>query len=92
MTMEDRSLDDFLDTDGDSESDDSTAGNESTQSTAAVETGVDDPEPSLPVDVEPAAATLRVVPGGAECEECGGSVSRLWPVDGTHLCRACKEW
>ncbi|WP_435183234.1 DUF7573 domain-containing protein [Halobellus sp. EA9] len=47
-----------------------------------------------PQDVEPAAATYRWEPDGAECPACGATVERLWSgEDGKgQVCADCKDW
>ena len=91
--MEDRSLDDFADAEGDAEST-AAAGDESNDSDGSPERSSDGDESaeSAPDDVEPAAATSRVDPDGVACPDCGETVERRWRDDDEFVCTACKEW
>lgn len=79
--MENRSLDDFLDTEG------AESGETAPSDPDAVgegETRVD------PAAVESAETTYAA--GRGECEACGESVRQRWRGEAGLVCPACKEW
>ena len=103
----DRSLDEFVETDG--ESDDTGDGSEATDtgdgSEAVDDTGdgseaVDDTEPNdsdtappsdVDGDVEPATPTAAWTAEDT-CGRCGKPTQRSWYEDGTLVCSECKTW
>ena len=103
----DRSLDEFVETDG--ESDDTGDGSEATDtgdgSEAVDDTGdgseaVDDTEPNdsdtappsdVDGDVEPATPTAAWTAEDT-CGRCGQPTQRSWYEDGTLVCSECKTW
>ncbi|WP_435097489.1 DUF7573 domain-containing protein [Halorubrum sp. N11] len=78
---EDRSLDEFAGSSGDSETD---ADSADVDSAGADVTDIeaDDPTPS----------TATWTAGGADCERCGDRVERRWLDDGDRVCPGCKSW
>lgn len=74
----DTGIDDESDIDSDDESD-------------AEEFDADESDPA-PGDAEPATATYRWEPDGAECALCGATVERLWSGEAGQVCVDCKEW
>jgi len=92
--MEDRSLDEFLEDDGESDSpahaEQASREQSGPSSELAEESEVAEPPSELPEEPEP--ATSGWTPDGAACEACGETVSRLWDDDGRQVCQSCKEW
>jgi hypothetical protein len=92
--MPDRSLEDFLGDDGDS---DDQPGNGDGEPPAAADTTDDsgtDGSTEQPPSVEPAVSTYDWTPTGAECGNCGAVVERRWRdgTDGPLVCADCKPW
>jgi hypothetical protein len=93
--MEDASLDDFLDADGNSESDSEDSGPSDADGSrpgyANESTGTGN-RATDPTGPEPATPTLEWSPAEAECESCGTEVRRRWNSGRGLVCSDCKEW
>jgi hypothetical protein len=97
--MENRSLDDFLDTEG-AESGETAPSD--TDTVGEGETPADPAQPGSASDTE--AETTRVGPaavesaettyaaGRGECGACGESARERWRGEAGLVCPACKEW
>ncbi|KOX97875.1 MULTISPECIES: hypothetical protein [Halorubrum] len=77
---EDRSLDDFADTDAD-------AGD---VSDSADTSDADDAPDST--DADPAVATSTWHADGAACDRCGERVERRWREADAYVCADCASW
>ena len=95
--MEDTSLDEFFESDGEgiekSEDVEDEEG-KATEGDAGTETGDgQDTEGVTPdVNVEPATATAQWTSAGSDCERCETTANRLWCDDDALVCRDCKDW
>jgi len=92
----DRSLDEFVETDG--ESDDTGDGSEATDTgdgSEATDTEPNDSDTAPPSDVdgdvEPATPTAAWTAEDT-CGRCGQPTQRSWYEDGTLVCSECKTW
>jgi hypothetical protein len=92
----DRSLDEFVETDG--ESDDTGDGSEATDTgdgSEATDTEPNDSDTAPPShvdgDVEPVTPTAAWT-AEYTCGRCGQPTQRSWYEDGTLVCSECKTW
>jgi len=84
---EDRSLDEFGESDAEAGS---TEDLDETVETAPAETESDD---GVVADAPtPATATATWTAGGADCERCGDRAERRWLDEGDRVCLDCKPW
>lgn len=77
--MRDRSLDEFVTQEGETEQADDTV-------TETVPSGADTPI------VEPAESTYAWSPDGDACAACGAVVERRWRDSDGLVCETCKTW
>ena len=95
---EDASLEDFLDTDGETGSDGADSESASTdEAKPADETATaaeaEPTDEATPTDgVAPATTTYAWDGAGAACGSCGEVVDRRWQQDGELVCVTCKSW
>ena len=105
--MENRSLDDFLDSEGSESGPAEQAGPDATgeakaepetdgEADAHAESGADaESSADGDVRVEPAGvepAATTYAAGEGECAACGGAVRERWRGEAGLVCPACKEW
>ncbi len=94
---EDASLNDFEDGSGSDTSDDGSGSDTADDgSNPATDEAIDDadadPAASTARSRDPATATYRWSPNGAECPDCGAVTERRWHDGERFVCPACKDW
>jgi hypothetical protein len=79
---EDRSLDEFVGDDSESDSDDAKSADSDDTATAETES------------VDPVAPTFTAAPEDEACSRCGATVGIRWRSDDgeDYVCADCKEW
>lgn len=90
--MEDSSLDEFLESDGEGEREEGESDFEDPSSEPGDGVAEEEREAVREESVEPAASTAQWTPSGAFCERCETETSRLWMDDDAIVCRDCKNW
>jgi hypothetical protein len=93
--MRDTSLDEFLGTsdDGQSELTSEEEREESKDSEGTSDRDGGSSNGGKPEETaDPAAVTYAWTPEGATCTACGTTVERRWRADGRLVCADCKEW
>lgn len=91
--MEDTSLDEFFESDGEAESAESESQSEepeTSRETAGTYGEITGESPES--EAAPAVTTACWTVDGAVCTVCEMTTNRLWDDDGESVCRECKEW